>query len=300
MKIYFRRILFLIAASGLALPIRAATTALESVKPGTLAYYLATNTAAYTQKFTGQYYDKVEIHSLLSIDIDRFLLPAWSHHFWLQGVQGLSATPIGYSNMPSGQGLFTMVSPRHYLCATHMHPENLLAGFLDIHNQVHWRHTLDRVDVGSDTSVGLLDDELPPSVGFLTVLPENYTNYLPTVSGSLVQGIGMNQNMQLFGEPMTFASGNFVNWNSRNSVPSGLTTNWNVTLRGGDSSNPALLLISNQFVLVSHNYFVGGGPNYARQTPAINRAMHLLSTNHFLHTDYQLTQFSLTNWPVIH
>ncbi len=299
MKIYFRRILFLIAASGLALPIRAATNALESVKPGTLAYYLATNTAAYTQKFTGQYYDKVEIHSLLSIDIDRFLLPAWSHHFWLQGVQGLSATPIGYSNMPSGQGLFTMVSPRHYLCATHMHPENLLAGFLDAHNKVYWRHTLERVDVGSDTSVGLLDDELPPSVGFLPVLPENFTNYLPTTGTNLVQGIGMNQNMQLFGEPMSFAAGNFVNWNSRNSVPFGLTTNWNVTIRGGDSSNPALLLIDNQLVLVSHNYFVGGGPNYASQTPAINRAMHLLSTNHFLHTDYKLTQFSLTNWPKI-
>jgi len=300
MKIYFHRLFFLIAASGLVFQIRAATNALASVQPGTLAYYLATNTAASAQKFTGQYSDMVEFHSLLSIDIDRFLMPAWSHNFWLSGVQGLSATPIGFSNMPSGQGLFTMVSPRHYLCATHMHPEKLLAGFLDTHNQVHWRHTLDRVDVGGDTSVGLLDDELPASVGFLPVLPENYTNYLPTTETNLVQGIGMNQNMMLFGEPMTFASGNFVNWNSRHAVPFGLTTNWNVTIRGGDSSNPALLFISNQFILVSHNYFVGGGPNYARQIPAINRAMHLLSTNHFLHTDYQLTQFSLTNWPVIH
>jgi len=300
MKHYCHRLLFLVAISGMLLSTRAATNDLDYMKPGTLAYYLATNTAARAKNFAGQYPDMVEFHSFLTIGLDRFFMPSWSHKFWLQGVEGLSATPIGYSNIFNGQGLFTMVSPRHYLCATHMHPENLLAGFLDTHNKVHWRHTLERVGVGSDTSVGLLDDELPPSVGFLPVLPENYTNYLPTSSGSLVQGIGMNQDMMLFGEPMTFSSGNFVNWNSHNSVPFGLTTNWNVTIRGGDSSNPALLLISNQLVLVSHNYFVGGGPNYATQIRDINRVMHQLSTNHFLHTDYQLTPYSLTNWPKIH
>jgi hypothetical protein len=300
MSIHRSQILFLSVTGGIALQICAATNDCEYLKPGTLAFHLATNTAARAQKFSGKYSDMVEFHSFLSFDIDRFFMPKWSHNFWLREVQGLSATPIGYSNIFNGQGLFTMISPRHYLCATHMHPESHLAGFLDIHNELHWRHTLDRVDVGNDTSVGLLDDELPSSVGFLPVLPENYTNYLPTTSGSFVQSIGMNQDMMLFGEPMTFANGNFVNWNSHISVPFGLGTNWNVTIRGGDSSNPALLLIGNQFVLASHNYFAGGGPNYATQIRDINRAMHQLSTNHFLHTDYQLTQFSLTNWPKIH
>ena len=91
----------------------------------------------------------------------------------------------------------------------------------------------------------------------------------------------------------------FANWSSGKSVPSGLNTNWNVTIRGGDSSNPALLLIGNQLVLVSHNYHVNGGPNYAFQIPAINRVMHQLSTNHLVHTDYQLTLFPLTNWPAL-
>jgi hypothetical protein len=181
-----------------------------------------------------------------------------------------------------------------------MHPENKVAGFLDVKNRLHWRRTFERVDVGNDTTVGILDDDLPPTVGFLPVLPENYTNYLPTTATSVVQGIGMNQDMLLFGEPMNFASGAFVSWSSRNVVPSGLTTNWNVTIRSGDSSNPALLLIGNQLVLVSHNYTIGGGPNYASQIQAINQAMHRLSTNNFARSDYQLTQFSLTNWPVIH
>jgi hypothetical protein len=145
-----------------------------------------------------------------------------------------------------------------------------------------------------------LDKDVPPSVGFLPVLPENFTNYLPTTFNSYVQGIGMNQDMCLFGEPMSFGTGPFINWDSHRAAPGGLSTNWNVTIRIGDSSNPVLLLIGNQFVLVSHNYYLGGGgPNYARQISAINQTMHLLSTNHQLHTDYQLTQFPLTNWPAI-
>ena len=278
---------------------QAAPNAPTGTQPGTLAYHLATNLTARAEGRSGDARDLVEFHALLSIDVDRFFRPAWSQAFWLNGVHGLSATPIGFSNQMNGQGLLTMVSPRHYLCATHMHPENLLAGFLDADNVLHWRKTLQRVDVGNDTSVGLLDADLPPSVGFLPVLPDNYTNYLPTTGNRLVQGIGMNQNMLLFGQAMNF-SGAFITWNSRDSVPFGLTTNWNVTIRGGDSSNPNMLLIGDQLVLVSHNYFVGGGPNYARQIPAINQAMHLLSTNNHCHTDYQLTQFSLTNWPVIH
>ncbi len=109
----------------------------------------------------------------------------------------------------------------------------------------------------------------------------------------------MNQDMLLFGKPMTFGNGDFVNWDSGKTVSFGLAKNWNVTLRAGDSSNPDMLLIGNQLILVSHNYTVGGGPNYACQIPAINKTMHLLSTNNHVRTDYQLTEFPLTNWPEI-
>jgi hypothetical protein len=153
--------------------------------------------------------------------------------------------------------------------------------------------------VGVDTSAGILDADLPPSVGFLPVLPPNFTNYLPTTASNLVQGIGMNQDLCLFGQPMAFGNRSFISWDSSKAVPFGLTTNWNVTLRGGDSSNPDMLLIGNQLVLVSHNFYAQGGPNYAGQILAINRAMHLLSTNNQAGSDYQLTEFPLTNWPVI-
>jgi hypothetical protein len=90
-----------------------------------------------------------------------------------------------------------------------------------------------------------------------------------------------------------------IDWNSSVAVPFGLATNWNVTLRVNDSSNPEMLLIGRQLVLVSHNWAVPAGPDYARLINAINRQMHYLSTNNAAGTDYQLTQFPLTNWPVI-
>jgi hypothetical protein len=131
-------------------------------------------------------------------------------------------------------------------------------------------------------------------------LPGDYTNTLPMDGATLVQGIGMNQEERYFGEPICLGVGTggaFVNWNSGRSVPFGVSTNWNVTVRAGDSSNPALLLMGNQLVLVSHNYAVGGGPNYARAIPAINAAMHYLSTNNAAGSDYQLTVFPLKVLP---
>jgi hypothetical protein len=158
---------------------------------------------------------------------------------------------------------------------------------------------LQRVDAGNDTTVGILNSDLPPAVGFLPVLPDDYTNYLPTTGSELVQGVGMNQDLRIFGEPMSFVSGSMVTWNSRSTAAMGLTTNWNTAIRSGDSSDPALLLIGNQMILVSHNFYADGGPNYATQIAAINRDMHYLSTNNHAGSDYQLTPFALTNWPAI-
>lgn len=269
-------------------------------QPGVLAFHLGTNAAGHAEGWTSGYVDMLEIKAPNSISLDRLTNAAWSHSFWLRGVQGLGATPIGFSNVVGGQGLPTMVSPRHYVGATHMHPESFMIAFLDTNNVVHWRKTLQRLDVADDTSVGLLNADLPPSVGFLPVLPANFTNYLPTISTTFVQGIGMNQDMYLFGQPMTFGNPSFVVWDNGQTVPDGLGKNWNVPIRAGDSSNPEMLLIGNQLVLVSHNYTARSGPNYARQIPAINRVMHQLSTNNHAGSDYQLTEFPLTNWPAVH
>ena len=152
----------------------------------------------------------------------------------------------------------------------------------------------------NDMSVGILDAELPSSVGFLPVIPTNYSTYLPTNWSSYVQGIGMNQDMNVFGQPMRFGSATFASWSHTVAAPLGLGTNWNIFVRDGDSSDPERLLVHNQLVLVTQHFTSYEGPNIAFQFEVINQQMHFLSTNNSAGTDYQLTPFSLTNWPNIH
>ena len=285
------------------------------IAPGTLAYYLSTNAAGYASGHTATYSSMLQLANwtyaqYTETNLALLTNAVWSTNCWLHGVRGLSSTCIGFINGLGGQGLVTMISPRHCLYAKHMHelPGYFVAAFLDTNNVIYWRTNMESVDVtnslAGDTSVGILDSDLPPSVGYLPVLPENFMNYLPTTTYSYVQGIGMNQYQGLFGHPMTFADLDlgpaYVGWSFANTAPFGLGTNWNVALRPGDSSDPEMLLITNQLVLVSHNLSYTVGPNYAFQIDAVNQQMHYLSTNNAVGTDYQLTQFSLTNWPTIH
>jgi len=193
--------------------------------------------------------------------------------------------------------LISMVSPRHYLFSAHMHPEGFLVAFLDTNNVIHWRTTLQRADVANDTAVGILNADLPPSVGYLPVAPPNLPSYLP--ANDTIQGIGMNQDLRIFSQPMNFGNASYVQWDSRRAIPSGPGTNWNVAIRSGDSSNPEMLLIGSQLVLVSENLALNAGPSYAAQIDAINQTMHSLSTHNHLRTDYQLTRFSLKDWPMV-
>lgn len=268
----------------------------------TLTYHLSTNAVAHAKGHSPE--DMSELskwgYAIYSeTNLGHLTNAVWSTNCWLHGVQGLSATPIGYSNGMGGQGLITMVSPRHYLFATHMHPEGYAIVFLDTNNVVCWRKTLERADITNDISVGILNADLPPSVEYLPVIPTNFASYIPANNSTTIQGIGMNQDMKLFGQPMNFGNAAFVCWKSSVPVPFGLGTNWNVEIRGGDSSNPEMLLIGTQLVLVSHNYGINAGPNYATEIPAINEKMHYLSIHNDAKTDYQLTQFSLKNWPVV-
>jgi len=278
------------------------------IAPGTFAYHLSTNAVARTNGISNVAVGLGEVSGFFSVGTNLAMITniVWSTDCWLKGVTGLSATCIGFSNqwlhcaMFNGQGLATMVSPRHYLCATHMHPEGWgMIAFLDTNNVVIWRRTLQRVNLTNtpapDTSIGILDADLPPSVGFLPVLPTNYSSYLPADATAVVQGIGMNQQLQLFSQPLTFWPAN-VAWDHTRTTPFGLTLDWNRALTGGDSSNPVMVLVDNQLVLVSHNYFFNGGPNYASQIPAINEQMHFLSTNNAFGSDYQLTCQSLGKW----
>ena len=288
----------------LCLPLHASDT--EPYAPGTLAHHLSTNATTRAkghkpgqnglQLLSGWTF---ATYSKTNDNMKLLTRAKWSKRCWLVGVNGLSATPIGMSNNPGGKTLFTMVSPRHFVVASHTIREMGPVAFLDTNNVIHWRKPLEIARLGADASVGILDADLPSTVEFLPLLTPDYTNCLPTGNTNYVQGIGMNQDMFAYSQPLAFGNQTFVGWNSRAFPPSGLHTNWNIAVRGGDSSLPVRLLIGNQLVLVSHHTSVAGGPNLAFLIDGINQKMHHLSTNNHLASDYHLTPFPLTNWPAI-
>jgi hypothetical protein len=285
-----------------------ATTFVGSyLEVGTLAYHLSTNAAAHTNGITSFYPTTFEFSQWTYADYhgtNLYLMTnaVWSTNFWLKGVQGLSAISLGETNGLGTAAGITMISPRHCLYAKHMHeaPAYFMFAFLDTNNIIHWRTNKENFFVTNDISIGILDADLPPSVGFLPMLPTNFGNYLPTNGYSYVQGIGRDQGARLFSQPMLFNDPAAVNWSSGISCPFGLDKIWTSALSPGDSSNPEMFLIKNQLVLVSHNYGYDGGPAHSKYLNEINRAMHYLSTNNAAATDYQLTIFPLTNWPSIH
>ena len=237
--------------------------------------------------------------------------PEWAKNCWLSGARGLSATCLGYSctNHVGYEYMVTMISPRHWIGANHLasftpfwHGTDQ-ALFLGTNGVRYWRHSLAVTNVaGTDISVGILDSDLPPAVGFLAVLPGDYTNWLSSTSH--VQGIGVTQDYLVFGEGLLLSGRGAVLWSGAWTPSPGLGTNWSSCaipaahcyLRAGDSSDPVRLLIGNQLVLVSGATSPGGGPDYAHYAGQINSAMHALSVKNGLATDYQLRVMSLTNW----
>jgi dihydroxyacetone kinase len=72
-------------------------------------------------------------------------------------------------------------------------------------------------------------------------------------------------------------------------------TAFNRVPTGGDSGHPVAMLIGTNLVLCGHVYSSGTeSPNYAEMIPAINAAMHFLSTNNVTGTDYQIQNADLS------
>ena len=281
----------------------------------TLAYHLATNAVGHTAGFTNPLAAMAFLAKGPGSHFYQFSTryqAIWATNCWLHGVRGLSATCLGYvcTNNAGYEYMVTMVSPRHYLAASHVTWAPFFKGldpavFADTNNVVYYRKSLQVTNLGNDIALGILDSDLPPSVGYLPLLPANYTNWLVTAAD--VQGIGVNQDYLVFGEAVSLTGRGMVSFSGTRSVPFGLGTNWTSCadplargfLRQGDSSDPVRLLIGNQLVLVGLALTPSAGPDCALVSDRIDQQMHYLSTNHHVGTDYQLSFIALTNWPTL-
>jgi len=271
-------------------------------------YVLGTSAVARAEASMGTS-AKVERGARIMFNVGAFYRWAvWRTNFWLWGVKGIAASSVGCQSDYQAIYAANMISPRHCLFVDHVRwrydNTNLLIRFIGTDNvgantNYTWARCLEYVVIKNDICVGLMDRDLPKTVGYYPVLPKDFVAYTGAGRRVAWQGIGYSQDRMSFSESVFMSTSNAccIGWEPQTPPLFGLSTNWgHKWLRSGDSSNPVRLLVGDQLVLVSVASGVQSGPVISAYFDQINAAMHHLSTNHHLASDYQLTSIDMSRF----
>ena len=281
----------------------------QTALPGQVfGYVLGTSAVARAEASMGTS-TKVEKDARIMFNVDAFYRWAvWRTNFWLWGVKGIAASSVGCQSDYQAIYAANMISPRHCLFVAHVRwrydNTNLPIRFIGTDNvganaNYTWARCLGSVIINNDVCVGLMDRDLPETVGYYAVLPKNFAAYTGAGRRVAWQGIGYSQDRMSFSQSVFMTTSNVccIQWEPQTPPLHGLSTNWgHKWLRSGDSSNPVRLLVGDQLVLVSMACGVQSGPVISAYFDQINAAMHHLSTNHHLASDYQLTSIDMSRF----
>lgn len=216
-------------------------------------------------------------------------------------VSGVNMTPVAvwnsetaaYGNSWRGQ---TLVSPRHYIGAAHW-PVSVgtVLHFITSANVVVARTvTARQVISGTDITVGVLDSDVPGTIGFARVLPAAWAAKLPTISSSFpVPVVKLNQAQQaLLVDLAALGSGGFDGVKCQVPTASDRVSFYGRSLTG-DSGSPVFAVVNDTMVLLCALYGgeAGNGPFVTAYRTEINAAMTALGGGYQL-TDVALSAFT--------
>jgi hypothetical protein len=183
-----------------------------------------------------------------------------------------------------------LISPRHVMMVKHWQIGiGSVLRFVTNSNVTVSRTLSNVVEIaGADLAVGVLDSDVPGTIGFAKVLPSNITSYI-TQSGNGACVVNTDQEKKAI-------VAEIGNWNSQwfNQFPTNTTRlAFNESIVSGDSGAPMFVIVNGVLVLVSTMSGPGAGIGDAvhQHLTAINAAMTTLGGG------YQLTQVSLAGFP---
>lgn len=189
-----------------------------------------------------------------------------------------------------------LVSPRHIHSANHAAPSGQIR-FVTTDNQVITRTIVATYNPGADSRISLLDSDVPSSIKFAKVLPNNFLNYMPDVDFRRVAALCTDQEDKAL--VFDTSLGRAYSWTTFFWPVDSVRATFNETAIGGDSSSPLFLIINGELVFLaswlSSNFVVGEG-TIARGT-SIDSQRNLINTWMASNSPYQLTDVDLSSFP---
>ena len=195
----------------------------------------------------------------------------------------------------------TLISPRHVLFVEHFdfHPSvGSAIRFVTQNNTVITRTITalathpDYVPLYPDITIGVLDADVPPSISFAKILPQNWRSYFPSITsgwGFPIPVIVMDQEKKALIWNWV-GSDNFNNFSPPYESHRGEFWEYLVL---GDSGSPAFLVINNQLVVLNlATYSSLVGTSLMPHKDVMNAMMTTLGGG------YQVTEVDLSSFPV--
>lgn len=196
----------------------------------------------------------------------------------------------------------TLISPRHILFAAHYQINNgATIRFVDNNNNVVSRTMVTKLTHPQyapyypDLTVGVLDSDLPSSISFAKILPQNWTNYLPSLFWlRTIPCLVLDQeekalvaDLESLGNLVSFIG--FAKFRTPTNTTR-LAFSENIVV--GDSGNPCFLIINDELVIITVWTYggSGAGTSLLYHKDAINTMMATLGGG------YQLTEVDLSGF----
>lgn len=206
-------------------------------------------------------------------------------------------TPISpWNSTDSNRRAGTLISPRHIIFAAHYQiSTGATVRFVDASNNVVTRTMTNKLTHPSysnyypDITVGVLDSDVPNTISFAKILPQNWSTYLPSLSNTYrIPALVLDQEEKALVSDLRGLTSNATFSTPTNTTRLGFFE----TIIGGDSGNPGFLIINGTLVILTVWTYQGAGlgTSIVAQKTDINTMMSTLGGG------YSLTEIDLSGF----
>lgn len=214
---------------------------------------------------------------------------------WVSGVDMSCISPWNSMGVATRAG--TLISPRHIIFCAHYPIDNgSTIRFVDANNNIVTRTMVTKLTHPNyspyypDISIGVLDSDVPNTIGFAKILPSNWASYLPSLSSSRrIPCLVLDQEEKALVADLYSLSTMANLLNPSNSTRLLYYEN----MITGDSGNPVFLIINGQLVILTAITYggAGSGTSVVYHKDAINTMMVTLGGGYSL-TEVDLSGFN--------